>query len=166
MNWIPNQEGIRWFLETVWPDVTKRYPFLKYFIAGREMPLWLKDSNYPNVVIAGEVDNAVNFINELSVMIVPLFSGSGFRIKIIEGMACGKTIISTTVGAEGIHCTNMEDILIADGPPGFIKMISACVNDRMFLNRIGKNARELIKKDYDRDRIIKKLVGFYQKIGS
>ena len=166
MNWIPNQEGIRWFLETVWPDVTKRYPFLKYFIAGREMPSWLKDSNFPNVVIAGEVDSALNFINEHSVMIVPLFSGSGIRIKIIEGMACGKTIISTTVGAEGIHYTNRKDILIADEPPGFIKMISACVNDRMFLNRIGKNARELIKKDYDRDRIIKKLVGFYQKIGS
>ena len=96
MNWIPNQEGIRWFLETVWPDVTKQYPFLKYFIAGREMPSWLTDSHYPNVEITGEVDDAVKFINEHALMIVPLFSGSGIRIKIIEGMACGKVIISTT----------------------------------------------------------------------
>jgi glycosyltransferase involved in cell wall biosynthesis len=166
MNWIPNQEGIRWFLETVWPDVAKKYPFLKYFIAGREMPSWLAESQYPNVEIAGEVADAVNFINEHNVMIVPLFSGSGIRIKIIEGMACSKTIISTTVGAEGIHYTNLEDILIADEPVGFIEMISACMNDRSFLSRIGKNARELIKKDYDRDLIIQKLLGFYQKIGS
>jgi len=166
MNWIPNQEGIRWFLETVWPEVTKRHPFLKYFIAGREMPSWLTESHYPNVVIAGEVEDALKFINEHTVMIVPLFSGSGIRIKIIEGMACGKTIISTTVGAEGIYYTNQENILIANDPVDFIKMISACMSDRLFLNKIGKNAKELIKKDYDRDQIIKKLVGFYQKIGS
>jgi glycosyltransferase involved in cell wall biosynthesis len=166
MNWIPNQEGIRWFLETVWPDVTKRYPFLKYFIAGREMPSWLTNSHYPNVKIAGEVDDALKFINEHTVMIVPLFSGSGIRIKIIEGMACGKTIISTTVGAEGIHYTNLEDILIADEPADFIEMISDCMNDKAFLNRIGKNARELIRKDYDRDLIIQKLLGFYEKIGA
>ena len=166
MNWIPNQEGIRWFLETVWPDVTKRYPFLKYFIAGREMPSWLTNSHYPNVKIAGEVDDALKFINEHTVMIVPLFSGSGIRIKIIEGMACGKTIISTTVGAEGIHYTNLEDILIADEPGEFIELISSCMNDKAFFNRIGKNARELIKRDYDRDLIIQKLLGFYEKIGA
>jgi polysaccharide biosynthesis protein PslH len=166
MNWIPNQEGIRWFLETVWPEVTKRHPFLKYFIAGREMPSWLADSHYPNVVIAGEVDDALKFINEHTVMIVPLFSGSGIRIKIIEGMACGKIIISTTVGAEGILYSDLENILIADDRADFIKMISACMSDKLFLNKIGKNAKEMIKKDYDRDQIIKKLVGFYQKIGS
>jgi glycosyltransferase involved in cell wall biosynthesis len=166
MNWIPNQEGIRWFLETVWPEVTKRHPFLKYFIAGREMPLWLTDSNYPNVVIAGEVEDALKFINEHTIMIVPLFSGSGIRIKIIEGMASGKTIISTTIGAEGIYYTNQENILIANDPGDFAKMISACMSDRLILSKIGKNAKELIKKDYDRDQIIKKLVGFYQKIGS
>ena len=99
-------------------------------------------------------------------MVVPLFSGSGIRIKIIEGMACGKTIISTTVGAEGIHYSNHEDILIADKPSDFIEMISSCINDRELLNRIGRNARELIKKDYDRDLIIQKLLGFYQKISS
>lgn len=166
MNWIPNQEGIRWFLEKVWSDVIRQYPSLKYFIAGREMPIWLTESHYPNVEIMGEVDDALKFMNEHTIMIVPLFSGSGIRIKIIEGMACGKTIISTTVGAEGIHYTNLEDILIADDPFDFIEMISACLNDRVFLNRIGKNARELIKKDYDRDLIIQKLLEFYQKIGS
>jgi polysaccharide biosynthesis protein PslH len=166
MNWIPNQEGIRWFLTTVWSDIIRQFPSLKYFIAGREMPSWLKDSHYPNVEIAGEVDDALKFMNEHSIMIVPLFSGSGIRIKIIEGMACGKTIISTTVGAEGINYSNLENILIADDPAGFIEMISACMKDGEFINRIGKNARELIKIEYDRDLIIQKLLGFYQKISS
>ena len=130
------------------------------------MPVWLTESHYPNVEIIGEVDDALEFMQEHAIMIVPLFSGSGIRIKIIEGMACGKTIISTTIGAEGIHYTNLEDILIADDPFGFIEMISACLNNMVFFNRIGKNARELIKKDYDSDLIIQKLLGFYQKIGS
>jgi glycosyltransferase involved in cell wall biosynthesis len=81
-------------------------------------------------------------------------------------MACGKTIISTTIGAEGINYTNHKNILIANNPVDFIKMISSCMSDRLILSKIGKNAKELIKRDYDRDQIIKNLVGFYQKIGS
>jgi polysaccharide biosynthesis protein PslH len=166
MNWIPNQEGIRWFLTSVWADISRQYPSLKYFIAGREMPSWLKESQFPNVSIVGEVDDALEFMNEHSIMIVPLFSGSGIRIKIIEGMACGRTIISTSVGAEGINYTNRENILIADDPAGFIEMISACLNDRGLISRIGEKARELISKEYDRGLIIQKLLGFYQKISS
>ena len=166
MNWIPNQEGILWFLEKVWPDVTKQHPSLKYYIAGREMPEWFRGKRYPNVEIVGEVDDALKFIHEHSVMIVPLFSGSGIRIKIIEGMACGRTIISTTVGAEGIHYTQLENILIADHPDEFLEMISACLNDHILMKKICRNARELVKKDYNRDLIIEKLLAFYQKIGS
>jgi polysaccharide biosynthesis protein PslH len=166
MNWIPNQEGIVWFLENVWPHVTRQHPTLKYYIAGREMPLWLKERKDPNVEVVGEVEDAIRFINDHTLMIVPLFSGSGIRIKIIEGMACGKTIISTYIGAEGIHCTHGEDILLADTPERLCEWISKCVTDPSFAENIGENARKLINRDYDRGRIIEKLVGFYQKIGS
>jgi polysaccharide biosynthesis protein PslH len=165
MNWIPNQEGIRWFLDKVWPEVNKRHPFLKYHIAGREMPQWLTECQLPNVVIAGEVESALKFMKEHSIMIVPLFSGSGIRIKIIEGMACGKTIISTTLGAEGIQYTNLENILIADDAEGFVRMITACMNERSVIHRIGSSARELIFREYDRNLIIGRLLAFYQKIG-
>jgi glycosyltransferase involved in cell wall biosynthesis len=130
------------------------------------MPEWFRGKRYPNVEIIGEVDDALRFIHEHSIMIVPLFSGSGIRIKIIEGMACGRTIISTTIGAEGIHYTHPENILIADKPQEFLERISACLNDHMLMKKISRNARELVKKDYDRDRIIEKLLAFYQKIGS
>jgi polysaccharide biosynthesis protein PslH len=166
MNWIPNQEGIRWFLDHAWNDIHMQYPKLKFYLAGREMPGWLINSNYPNVEVVGEVDDALAFIRSRGIMIVPLFSGSGIRIKIIEGMACGKPVISTTIGAEGIHYTAGENILIADQPCEFFEMVSACLDNDERCARIGQNARKLIEEQYNRDRIIERLTGFYQKIGA
>ena len=114
MNWIPNQDGIRWFLTNVWPDVHNQFPELKYYLAGREMPTWMRSLNLPNVEVLGEVEDAGVFLRSKAIMIVPLFSGGGIRVKIIEGMAAGKTIISTTIGAAGIRYTHRENILIAD----------------------------------------------------
>jgi len=162
MNWMPNEEGVRWFLYNVWPDVARQFPCLKYYLAGREMPAWMKDLKLPNVVVLGEVEDARDFMTSKSIMIVPLFSGSGIRIKIIEGMATGKTIISTSLGAEGINCTNRENILIANIPCEFFEMISICVSDEERCKQIGKNGRELINTTYNRNIIIKKLISFYQ----
>ena len=160
---MPNQEGIRWFLMNVWPDVNKQFPSLKFYLAGREMPDWMKHLHLPNVVIVGEVENAIAFIQSKSIMLVPLFSGSGIRIKIIEAMAAGKTVISTRLGAEGIRCTDHQDILIASIPCEFFEMISVCISDQQACNRIGFNARKLIQEEYDCKRIIEKLIVFYQQ---
>jgi glycosyltransferase involved in cell wall biosynthesis len=165
MNWIPNQEGIRWFLQNVWMDIHYQYPSLKYYIAGREMPAWLMNTDYPNVVVVGEVENALQFMNSKAIMIVPLFSGSGIRIKIIEGMAAGKAIISTTIGAEGIQYTQGENIMIADRPCEFFEMISACIENKDLCLKIGSNANKIIGLYHNRNQIIIKLLAFYQIIG-
>ncbi len=165
MNWIPNQEGIRWFLFNVWPDVHNQFPKLKYYLAGREMPAWLLSLNLPNVVVLGEVEDALAFIVSKAIMIVPLFSGSGIRVKIIEGMAAGKTIISTSIGAEGINYTNRHNILIADAPCEFFEMISLCVQEPEISKKIGKRARNLIETEYDARNLIQKMVAFYKQLG-
>ena len=164
MNWIPNQNGIKWFLENVWNIVHSTFPGIKLYLAGRHMPGWIMKNNYPNVEIVGEVDDAYDFINSKSIMIVPLFSGSGVRIKIIEGMALGKTVISTTIGADGINYRNNEDILIADTSNEFITAIIKCVNDKAFCNNIGRRAMKLIKDQHNNNSIIHELVSFYNKI--
>jgi glycosyltransferase involved in cell wall biosynthesis len=166
MNWIPNQEGIRWFIENVWNKIHKEFPSLKYYIAGREMPEWLTKSNYPGVVVAGEVEDALRFMHQHSVMIVPLFSGSGIRIKIIEGMAAGKAIISTSIGAEGIHYSENENILIADESDAFCEAVKTCIANREFCRSLGANARKLIENEYQRKDIIRNLIGFYHKLGA
>ncbi len=166
MNWIPNEEGVRWFLEKVWPGVHAQFPYLKYYVAGRVMPEWLTQGTFPGVVVAGEVPDAREFMQSKAIMIVPLFSGSGIRIKIIEGMASGKTIISTSLGAEGIRCTHGKNIRIADDAEGFAREIAICVNDRKLCEETGQEARKLIEEQYDRARLIEDLVSFYRQIGA
>jgi glycosyltransferase involved in cell wall biosynthesis len=165
MDWIPNLEGICWFLEQVWPEIHRKYPGLHYYLAGRNMPDSLREKRIPNVEVVGEVEDATAFMQSKAILIVPLFSGSGIRIKIIEGMANGKTVISTRVGAEGIQYTHGRDIFIADTPEEFVRFISDCVENKAMCETTGRNARDLIFKSYDRDLIISKLLGFYQKIG-
>ena len=166
MDWIPNLEGIRWFLDQVWPEIHRKFPSLRFYLAGRNMPSSLTGRRDPNVENVGEVENASDFIRSRSILIVPLFSGSGIRIKIIEGMAAGKTVISTAIGAEGIHYTHGKDIFIANTTEEFVQSISSCVDDKELCQSVGRNARDLILREYSCDLIISRLIGFYQQIGA
>ncbi|MCF8227483.1 MAG: glycosyltransferase family 4 protein [Bacteroidales bacterium] len=164
MNWIPNIEGIRWFLDHVWLDIHREFPKLKFYLAGREMPKWLYKAAYPNVVVIGEVDDAWEFMQSKAIMLVPLLSGSGIRIKIIEGMALGKAVISTRIGAEGINCRHGSDILLADDPGEFREAINKCYRDIEFTHQLGKNARSVIESFHNNEKIIASLLAFYHKI--
>lgn len=164
MNWMPNEEGISWFLKEVWPKVHTEFPTLKFYVAGRAMPDWLLNLKTENVEVVGEVDNAATFIASKAIEVVPLFSGSGIRIKIIEGMALGKAIVSTTIGAEGIRVTSGKDIMLADTPDDFAKAISRCVKDAAFCRQLGENARQVIHLHHNNADLMRKLSGFYKRL--
>jgi len=164
MNWIPNEEGIKWFLEKVWPTVNTQLPKLKLYLAGREMPDWLTNLNLKNVLVVGEVTNAYEFINSHTISIAPLFSGSGIRIKIIESMALGKAVISTTIGAEGIDYTTGKNILIADDANSYVDAIKKLYNNVEFCNTIGNNARTLIFNEHNNSKLIKRMIAYYGEI--
>ncbi len=164
MDWAPNVEGITWFLDQVWEKVRKEVPTVRLYLAGRKMPEYLLKSEYPNVSIIGEVPDAMYFIESKKINIVPLLSGSGIRVKIIEAMSVGKTVISTTIGAEGIDYTDGVNILIADTPEDFARQIKRCVEDDDFCAAIGKNACELVAKRYDNFSLTKALLQFYNRM--
>ncbi|MCK4679052.1 MAG: glycosyltransferase [Bacteroidales bacterium] len=164
MNWMPNEEGIRWFLDKAWPLIHHEFPELKFYLAGRMMPDWLLKAKIPNVEVVGEVENALNFIQSKMIMIVPLFSGSGIRIKIIEGMTAGKPIISTSIGAEGINYENGKNILIADTPEEYLESVRNCINNEQYCFGLGENARKLIEKEHNNELLIERLTNFYLKI--
>ena len=164
LDWLPNIEGLEWFLDEVWPIINQRHPDLKFYIAGRNMPDRIKNTIAPNIVALGEVVDAVEFMRSKSIMLVPLFSGSGIRIKIIEGMAMQKTIISTKIGAEGIHYTNRKNIMIANTPDEFLSAISECVKDKTLCKNIGENARNLVIRENNIEVQIKRLVEFYMMV--
>lgn len=164
MNWMPNDEGIKWFLEEVWPLLHEKQPALKVFLAGREMPDWLKNLKLGNVEIVGEVPDAQEFIAAKSISIAPLLSGSGIRVKIIESMALGKPVVSTSIGAEGINYTDGVNILIADTPEEFCDAILSLYLHPDESKKIGANARKLVNEEHSTKNIIDRLVSFYQSI--
>lgn len=164
MDWMPNSDAVKWFLEKVWEKVQIQHPNVKLYLAGRNMPDWMKQLKMKNVVVEGEVEDSHKFINSKSIMIVPLTSGGGMRVKIIEGMALGKTIISTAVGAEGIDYENNKNILIANTETEFIEALNKCISDRSFSDNLAQNAKSLVENKYDNLKICKKLSDFYQTL--
>lgn len=163
LEWAPNQEGLIWFLKNCWHELHSKYPNLKFYVAGRNAPKWLIEKlKAPNVVFEGEISDAYQFMNAKSIMIVPLFSGSGMRIKIIEGMALGKSIVSTPIGAEGINITPNKNIIIASSPKSFSEAISQLIDNRQLFDEIGANAIEFINENFDNLAAASKLIEFYK----
>ena len=164
LEWSPNQEGLIWFFENCWDAIREKYPELKFYVAGRNAPPWFqKMLNLPNVVFKGEVADAYEFMNSKSIMVVPLFSGSGMRIKIIEGMALGKPIVTTPVGTEGILTTSGENIIVIKDAEGFVQSISDLIENREYFDKISKNAIEFIHKNFDNLSSAGSLIEFYKK---
>lgn len=164
MDWMPNIEGLEWFLKEVWPSINIKYPKVKFHIAGRNTPDSIVNLKLENVVIHGEVPDAVAFITKYPITIVPLFSGSGMRVKILEGLALGRVVISTSIGKEGIDAEDGKQIVVADTAEEFIYAIDNCINDVPKMQSIGNAAKDLIKSKYDHRDNARKLLDKYQSL--
>lgn len=164
LDWMPNQEGLQWFLEQVWPLLQGRFPGLELHIAGRNTPRRLLQLQLPNVFVHGEVPDAAAFINQHSVMVVPLRSGSGMRAKILEGMALGKVVITTAMGLEGINAQHGSEVLVADTPEGFVECIASCYQQGRGLEQAGRDARAFIEQGYDSLAIARQLLAAYESL--
>ena len=164
MDWLPNIEGIHWFLEEVWDTILEKFPDVTFTIAGRKMPDEMFHSSFKNVVIVGEVPSAIDFIRSQDIMIVPLLSGSGVRVKIIEGMALGKVVIATSIAAEGLDVEDGKNILIANTPEQFVAAIEKCVKIPDVCTIIGENAQNFVALYHNNEVIIKDLIKFYESI--
>jgi len=164
LDWAPNQEGLIWFFNHCWPKIHSQNPELKFYLAGRNAPDWFERLiKQEGVEYLGEINDAYDFINSKAVMVVPLFSGSGMRIKIIEGMALGKPIVTTDIGTEGIPTENGKNILIANDADRFVDAINQLIHDRDLSNRIGKSAIGFIQEKFDNLSQAEALIEFYKQ---
>ncbi len=161
-DWLPNQEGMKWFLREVWPLVLGKKPDAQFYLAGRHWPVEISSTQLKGFHFVGEVENIVDFMGEHGTAVVPLLSGSGMRIKIAESMALGKPIISTTVGVEGISAPENEAIWVEDDPVAFAnKCIEALDTD---VEPMGKRAREWVIQTLERTSLAGELLNFYREI--
>lgn len=162
LDWIPNQEGLQWFIKNVWNEIRIDNPELSFHIAGRNAPSWfVKICEENNVSFHGEVESASEFYKNYHIMIVPLFAGSGMRIKIIEAMARSKVVITTTVGAEGLGLINNEHAIIADNASSIKKGISNLLDNKDIFTKLEKNSYDFTRKFFRNEKIGKELLQFY-----
>jgi glycosyltransferase involved in cell wall biosynthesis len=163
MNWFPNQEGIRWFLKEVWPLLRQELPGLSLHLAGIGMPSDIRSVEKEGIVVE-EAPDTVSYMLEHGVMVVPLLSGSGIRVKIIEGLKLGKVIVATNIAVEGLGVVDGRDILIADDPHEFVKKIVQCFHEPELAGKISENALTFAAEHFDTARLAKKLLRFYQSL--
>jgi polysaccharide biosynthesis protein PslH len=164
MDWRPNIEGLSWFLDRVWPSIQQLKADIYFHLAGKNIPKQFIITGDKTFILEGEVANSAEFMGKRHVLIVPLLSGSGMRVKIIEAMALGKCVIATSIAAEGINYHHDENILIADKEDDFYKQILRCFTDKTLIAKIGEGARKLVEKDHDDTKIRTRLLEVYQDL--
>jgi glycosyltransferase involved in cell wall biosynthesis len=165
LNWQPNLEGLRWFLAEVWPVVSERIPEAHIHIAGRGTPTgngkWLHGRN---VMFEGEVDDSGKFISRMTVMIAPLFAGSGLRIKIIEAMSHGKPVIATPIAANGLPVNDGYEIFISNDAKTFADRLILLLSNTHLRKTSGNAARELARTRFDNRKQTTALYDFYKRL--
>jgi glycosyltransferase involved in cell wall biosynthesis len=151
MNWAANVEGIHFLLDEVWPTLVAARPSINAVIIGRNPPVSLADKIRQrglNVTLTGFVDDIRPYVAQSNVYVIPLFVGSGTRIKAFEAMAMGRPVVSTSLGIEGLDVTEGEHFLRADNAISFSRGILALLDDADLRHRIAGAARRLMEQRF------------------
>lgn len=166
MDWFPNEDAVLFFYEQIWPLIKKEIKEVSFHIVGRNPSNKILNLSRQekNIIITGYVDDVRPYIARSSVYIVPLRIGGGSRLKILEAMAMGKAIVSTSIGCEGLGITDNENILIANSPVEFAKKTVLLLKDSALCNKLGISARKLVENKCSWDIIGKKLDEVYNEV--
>lgn len=146
MDWEANIDGAEWFCQEIWPRVIARVPNARFRVVGRNPHARVTRLTSDSVDVTGTVPSVVDYLREAAVFVVPLRIGGGTRLKIFEGMAMGKAVVSTTVGAEGLDVTDGQDIVLADTHQPFADAIVRFLLDRKERHRFGAAAIALAER--------------------
>ncbi len=149
MDYHANVDAIRWFVQTVWPKLTQRVPALKLSVVGRSPVPEVQALASDRITVTGTVADVRPYYSDSAAVIVPLRVGGGTRLKILEAMAMGVPVISTTLGAEGIAAGDGDEILLADSADEMTQAVERILTDGTLRRRLVERARELVSKRYD-----------------
>lgn len=150
MDWLPNEDGMTWFVREVLPIIRAAEPRTTLSIIGRAPTRAVQAlGRDPAIEVTGRVDDVRPHMARGTLYVVPLRIGGGTRLKIFEAMAMGKAVVSTAVGAEGLPVTPGRDLLLADGADGFARAVLDLLRDRERRQQLERAARDLVVRHYD-----------------
>lgn len=161
----PNHQGMTWFMENVWNKLHLKYPKICVHIVGnwttKTKEKW--DAQYPNVVFEGFVDNLSKTLQD-RILIVPIFEGSGIRMKILEAVNIKSPFVSTTIGAEGLGFISGQNCLIADNAKDFCNAIDKLLTSKEYLMKIALNGFLYAREAFSDERFLSTRINAYQEI--
>jgi glycosyltransferase involved in cell wall biosynthesis len=162
MNYGPNVDGVLYFCREIWPLILSQAPDCRLtIVGGRPLPEVTALQDLPGVTVTGFVEDVRPYFWRAALSIVPLRAGSGTRLKILESLAAGCPVVSTTIGAEGLSLAKGEEILIADTPAGFARAALSLTQSRETRARLAENGRRAVAEHHDWDRITELLEQAY-----
>lgn len=167
MDWLPNQDAVLYFAESIWPLVKRHLPHASFAVVGRRPPQAVERLalQYGFNLVADASDVRPH-IAEAEVVVVPLRIGGGTRLKILEALAMAKPVVSTTIGAEGLELVHGKHILLADNPHDFANRVCALLTDSDMRARLSDNGRHFVVRHYDWDIAARALEDAWQKAAS
>ena len=166
MYWPPNVDSMLYFCADILPKIKQRVPEVHLNIVGAKPTAAVRalaDAD-PTVTVTGSVPDVRNWAADCGAFIVPLRSGSGMRVKILNAMAMGLPVVSTTVGAEGIDVRDGENIVLADGADAFADAVVRVLADVELAQRVAAGGRRLMEAHYSWESVGKLLLGVYGEI--
>lgn len=164
MDWMPNEEAVLWFVHSVWNKVIAKVPRATFHIVGRGISERIHSLNLPGVMVEGEAGSPEKAYHAYQIMVVPLLSGSGMRIKMVEGMAYGKAIVSTSTGAEGIAVSSGNNCILADTPEDFANAVIELLTDHEKNTFLQEQARAFVEKNFNNTALTGELLHFYKNL--
>jgi polysaccharide biosynthesis protein PslH len=161
---VPNIDAVVHFVQDIWPRIAAAHPEARFKIIGGRPPPSLRALAGPRVELTGFVSDLRPHLSAAAAVVVPLRLGGGTRLKIVEAMAMGKAIVSTTLGAEGIDAVTGREILVEDQPAAFADAVNRLLAEPSLAARIGRSARQLTVERYGWSEAARALEGFYRQI--
>lgn len=164
MNWKPNIEAVKWIVSAIVPKYKKINSEVKFHIAGSNMSKQMKAMGNKNVIFHGRVDDVFDFMSKHGTLIVPLKTGSGIRIKILEALSIGVPIISTDKGKEGINMIPKKEFLSANMTEEIVLQMRTCIDKPDLKRTLGENGKLFIQENYSKAIVSQKIRDFIKKI--
>jgi glycosyltransferase involved in cell wall biosynthesis len=168
LHYPPNADGIRWFVEKVFPLIRLKTPEARLTIIGKSPPKdFLKLAKQPGsgIVVTGFVPELDPYFAESALAVIPVRAGGGMRVRILEAFARAMPVVTTTVGLEGIEARPGEDVLVADSPAQFADSVIRLLSDRDLQAKLARNGRCLAESRYEWQIVLKDLDSIYQQLG-
>lgn len=166
LNYRPNLDAVRYLIDEIWPLVRQRYPDARLTLTGNNQGVDTRALAKPGVRLVGEVSDVRPYVSEAAVVAVPIRIGGGTRLKVLEGLAMGKAIVSTTVGCEGVAVRNGEHLMIADDASTFASRIFEMFEDQHLRDVLGQTGRRLVEASYSWELAGERLERLYAEVTS